>query len=101
MQYSTRANIIGLLALAKRPLKAVQLIRLAKCVGLSPGNVKSHLTRMVTQGTLHRNGTRRLATYWPSHEQMVVFKGIQARLSEKREQSWNGHWLILTPGLPA
>ena len=42
--------------LADCALTAAQLIRLAKPLGVSATNVKSHLTRMVADGILEREG---------------------------------------------
>jgi DNA-binding transcriptional regulator PaaX len=100
MTSQSRATIVGILVLAGRRLTATQLLRLAAPLGLSASNVKSHLTRMVIEGALRREGPRRLATYRPSPNQMLVIEGIQARLTETPEPAWDGTWLLLTLGLP-
>src|SRR5579859_6456260 len=69
MSGSGRTTIIGMLLLAERSLSAPQLIRLASPLGLSATNVKSHLTRMVAEGVLRREGSVRLAVYAPSADQ--------------------------------
>jgi DNA-binding transcriptional regulator PaaX len=94
MNGSGRTTIIGILVLAERSLSAAQLIRLASPLGLSATNVKSHLTRMVAEGVLRRQGPARLAVYAPSADQMAVIQGIQARL-RPREESWDGTWMML------
>ena len=74
----SRTLIMGMLVLAGRKLTAAQLIRLAQPLRLSPTNLKSHLTRMVAEGVLIREGPARLASYRPSPEEMLVVNGIQA-----------------------
>src|ERR1700742_4446046 len=94
MNASSRTTIIGILVLAERSLSAAQLIRLASPLGLSATNVKSHLTRMVAERVLRRQGPARLAVYAPSADQMAVIRGIQARL-RPCEESWGGTWMML------
>lgn len=94
MSGSGRTTIIGILALAGRSLSAAQLIRLASPLGLSATNVKSHLTRMVAEGALRREGPARLAVYAPSADQMALIEGIQARL-KPCEEPWDGTWMML------
>lgn len=95
MDGSSRTIITGLLVLAGRRLSAAQLIRLAAPLGLSATNVKSHLTRMVAEGALEREGPTRLATYRPSAGQLLVIEGIQARL-KTHEEPWDQSWMMLT-----
>jgi DNA-binding transcriptional regulator PaaX len=95
-----RATIIGILVLAQRPLRATQLIRLAAPVGMRASNVKSHLTRMVREGSLKRQGPARLATYEPSARQAIVVAGIDARLSLQATSDWDSTWYMLALGLP-
>jgi phenylacetic acid degradation operon negative regulatory protein len=83
-----------MLVLAEQSLSAPQLIRLASPLGLSATNVKSHLTRMVAEGVLRREGSARLAVYAPSADQMAVIEGIQARL-RPCEEPWDGRWMML------
>src|SRR5579883_721669 len=100
MSGSGRTTIIGMLVLAERSLSAPQLIRLASPLGLSATNVKSHLTRMVAEGSLRREGPARLAVYAPSADQMAVIEGIHARLRPCKE-SWDGRWMMLALRYPA
>ena len=94
MNGSGRTTIIGILVLAERSLTAAQLIRLASPLGLSATNVKSHLTRMVAETVLRREGPARLAVYAPSPDQTAVIQGVQARL-KPCEESWDGTWMML------
>src|SRR5215468_10206694 len=94
MNGSGRTTIIGILVIAERSLSAAQLIRVASPLGLSASNVKSHLTRMVAEGVLRREGPARLAVYAPSAEQTALIQGIQARL-RPCEESWDGTWMML------
>src|SRR4051812_21368198 len=79
----SRSIILGILVVAGRELSAAQLIRLAAPLKLSASNVKSHLSRMVAEGSLERSGPARLASYLPSPSQRPVIEGIQARLRQK------------------
>ena len=101
MQMHARTTILGILVLANRPLTAAQLIRLAEPLGLSASNLKSHLTRMVIEGSLVRNGSVRQATYSPSAAQNRVVTGIKARLMEDPKGPWDNTWYMLTFHLPA
>jgi DNA-binding transcriptional regulator PaaX len=80
--------------MADRSLSAAQLIRLAVPLRLSATNVKSHLTRMVAEGTLQRHGPSRLSIYAPSPVCMAMIEGIRARLT-LCEEPWNGNWMMM------
>ena len=96
----SRTIVTGAMVLAGRPLTAAQLIRLTEPLGLSSSNLKSHLTRMVREGTVTRAGPARLAVYRPSPAQQMVIAGIDARLAETRHRTWDGKWLTLLLWLP-
>jgi phenylacetic acid degradation operon negative regulatory protein len=98
---STRTLLFGIFVLAGRRLTATQVIALARPLGISATNVKSHLTRMVAEGALRRSGPPRRALYWPSPSQATVVEGIHARLEEVREEPWDHTWLVLTLRLPS
>jgi DNA-binding transcriptional regulator PaaX len=100
MNESSRTIIMGILVLAGRRLSATQLVRLAAPLGLSATNVKSHLTRMVAEGVLEREGPTRLASYCPSADQLAVVEGIQARLNTTREEPWDQGWMMLALNFP-
>jgi phenylacetic acid degradation operon negative regulatory protein len=99
MSVSSRSAIVGLLVLAGRRLTAAELIRLAAPLGLTPTNVKSHLTRMVAEGALEREGSARLSSYGPSDAQRLIIDGIHARLTPV-EEPWDGAWIMLALRLP-
>src|ERR1043165_6701426 len=99
MNASGRTIIPGILVLAGRPLSATQLIRLAEPLGLSATNTRSHLSRMVSEGVLEREGPARLATYRPSMRQSLVIDGIRVRLKES-EEPWDHTWMMLALQLP-
>ncbi len=100
MQSYARTTILGTLVLANRALSAAQLIRLTEPLGLSASNLKSHLTRMVNEGSLARRGPARQATYSPSAAQNRVVTGIKARLVEDSKRPWDNTWYMLTFHLP-
>jgi DNA-binding transcriptional regulator PaaX len=98
---STRTLLFGIFVLAGRRLTATQVIALARPLGISATNVKSHLTRMVAGGALRRFGPPRRAVYWPSPSQATVVEGIHARLEELQEEPWDCTWLMMTLRLPS
>jgi len=98
---STRTILFGILMIAGRRLTASQVILLARPLGISATNVKSHLTRMVAEGAILRKGPARSAWYWPSPSQMAVVEAVLARLEETAAEDWNGTWILLTLSMPA
>jgi DNA-binding transcriptional regulator PaaX len=98
---STRTTLFGIFVLARRKLTAAQVIALARPIGISATNVKSHLTRMVAEGALERTGPKRAARYGPSPRQSAVVEGIQARLENDSEEPWDGEWICLALKMPS
>lgn len=87
---------MGVLVTAERALTAAQLIALAEPLGMSATNLKSHLSRMVSEGVLQREGPTRLATYRPAQGQSHIIESIRARTRVTAEESWDCTWLMLT-----
>lgn len=98
---ATRTALFGIFVVTRRKLTASQVIALAQPMGFSPANIKSHLTRMVAEGALHRSGPVRLARYWPSEKQTVVVHGITARLQNSNAERWDGGWIMMALRFPA
>jgi DNA-binding transcriptional regulator PaaX len=98
---SIRTLIFGIFVLANRKLTASQVIALAKPLRISATNVKSHLTRMVKEGTLRRSGPARQTLYWPSQSHSKIIESINARLCESRTESWDRTWLVLMLQMPS
>ena len=98
---STRTTLFGILVVAEHPLTTGQIIALAKALGISATNVKSHLTRMVADGTVRRAGRRRFARYSPARKGQDLIQGISARLDVQRDGPWDGRWLVLTLRRPS
>jgi DNA-binding transcriptional regulator PaaX len=96
----TRSLLFGLFVQAGRRLTAAQVIALARPLGLSATNVKSHLTRLVKEGALERNGSVRSAEYAPTPSQQEVVEGIAARIRVAEPEPWDGAWLMLAPRMP-
>jgi DNA-binding transcriptional regulator PaaX len=92
---STRQTLFGIFLVAGRPLTAAQVIALATPLGLSASNVKSHLTRLVADGALTREGPVRAARYAPSEHQARLAEGIRLRLDTRTPPEWDGDWLSL------
>src|SRR5947209_143619 len=97
---NTRTLLFGIFVVARLRLSASQVIRLAAAFAISATNVKSHLTRMVAEGVLQREGPVRLARYWPTANQAGIIERIQDRLAEPEETDWNGEWLMLALRMP-
>ncbi len=97
---STRTLLFGIFLLARRKLTASQVIALARPLGISATNVKSHLTRMVAEGALERRGPKRAARYGPSPDQRAVVRGIDARLRSDSAEPWNDEWILLSLKMP-
>jgi DNA-binding transcriptional regulator PaaX len=93
--------LFGIFVVADRPLTAGQVIALARPLRLSATNVKSHLTRMVTEGVLRRTGRRRFARYAPTERQHQVVDGIAERLQVEAGDAWDERWLLLTLRMPS
>ena len=91
---------MGILVTAGRELTAAQLIALAAPLGMSATNVKSHLSRMVSEGVLQREGPTRLAVYQPTQRQKHVIESIRERMQLEAEEHWDSTWLMLTFRLP-
>lgn len=97
---ATRTTLFGALVVAGHPLTTGQIVALAKAIGISATNVKSHLTRMVADGTVRRAGPRRFTRYSPAGKGQDLIQGISARLHVERDQQWDGRWLVLMLRLP-
>jgi len=97
---STRTTLFGIFVLAGRSLTAAQVIALARPLRISATNVKSHLTRMVAEGSLERTGPKRAAQYRPAPSKAAVVEGIEARLESHPEAPWDGEWIVLALKMP-
>ena len=96
---TTRSLLIGLFVLTGRAeLSAAELVRLARCRGASAGNVKSHLTRMVQDGSLVRSGSPRLYLYAPAPGRKRIIEAIEMRI-QPSEEAWNGDWILFAAPL--
>lgn len=95
MNGDTRSALFGIFVMADCALTASEVIALAAPVGITPTNVKSHLTRMVSDGSLRRTGKARLAAYAPSGNRENLISNLKERLGEPSPASWRGDWLVL------
>jgi DNA-binding transcriptional regulator PaaX len=96
----TRQALFGIFLVAGRALTAPQVVALAAPLGLSASNVKSHLTRLVAEGALTREGPVRAARYAPSAHQARLAVGIRERLDVSPPPDWDGQWLSLLAEVP-
>src|SRR3954464_15807605 len=90
-----RTEIFGLFVVTGRPLLAAQVIALARPLGISATNVKSHLTRMVADGSLRRSGPVRKGGYAPTEGRENMIAAIRERLDSPAEK-WDGTWIMLS-----
>jgi DNA-binding transcriptional regulator PaaX len=98
---TTRSLVIGLFVVTGRgELLAAELVQLARCRGVEPSNLKSHLTRMVHDGSLVRRGTPRSYLYAPSPAKRRVIDAIRLRLSPA-DEAWSGDWILLAAVRPS
>lgn len=97
---STRTMLFGALVVAARPLTTGQIIALAEPLRISSTNVKTHLSRMVADGSVRRSGRRRFAQYSPATDGHDRIQAIAARLDVNERETWDGRWLLLTLRLP-
>src|SRR5262245_41696302 len=98
---STRSLIVGAFALTGRTeLNARELIALARPCGVTPTNLKSHLTRMVSEGVLVRSARPRDSSYAPSERRRRVMDAIRERL-RLTSHPWARDWLVLLTRLPS
>lgn len=98
---ATRTLLFGLfVATGRAGLTAAQLVALAKAVGVTPTNVKSHLSRMVADGSLEGRGDVRRTVYRPTEFRRGVIAAIEQRLALARPP-WDGRWLVVLPARPA
>ncbi|MBI1826882.1 MAG: hypothetical protein HY287_15410 [Planctomycetes bacterium] len=101
MKISARSTIIGIMVVAGQKLTATQLIALAAPIGLSASNVKSHLSRMVAEGILDRQGPTRFATYGVTKGEARKIADIKARLTIQPEDPWDRSWFMLALRFPS
>jgi DNA-binding transcriptional regulator PaaX len=92
---ATRTRIFGVLVLVGQPVSTRELVALCKCLGLSATNVKSHLTRLVSEGALVRTGPRRAHRYAISPRRHEIVAAISRRLEAGPSERWDGQWLIV------
>ena len=92
---ATRTRIFGVLVLVGRPVSTRELLALCRPLGLSASNVKSHLTRLVSEGALVRTGPRRAHRYAISPRRQEIVAAISARLETGPSEPWDGQWLIV------
>lgn len=95
----TRTHLFGLF-LAAPEVTAPQLIALAEPLGISATNVKSHLSRLVSEGIVRRRGLRRHAVYSPTERQRPIVEGIALRLDDPPSAPWQGEMLMIAIRFP-
>lgn len=90
----TRALLFGVF-LEAGEVSAPQLIALARPLGITATNAKSHLSRLVAEGVVRRRGLRRLGVYSLTAKQRPIVEAISLRLEEPPVERWAGDWLTL------
>jgi DNA-binding transcriptional regulator PaaX len=92
---ATRTRIFGVLVLVGQPVSTRELVALCEPLGLSATNVKSHLTRLVSEGALFRTGPRRAHRYAISPQRQEIVAAISSRFEAGPSERWDGQWLIV------
>lgn len=92
---ATRTRMFGVLVLVGQPVSARELVALCEPLGLSATNVKSHLTRLVSEGALIRTGPRRAHRYAISPQRQAIVVALSRRLETGPSEPWDGQWLIV------
>jgi DNA-binding transcriptional regulator PaaX len=95
MDGATRTTLFGVLVLVGKPVSAPHLVRLCRALGVSPTNVKSHLTRLTAEGAIIRSGLRRSHRYAVSPQRQEIVRAISTRLHRRPTQPWDGTWLMV------
>jgi phenylacetic acid degradation operon negative regulatory protein len=100
MNLRARSELFGLILTVGRAT-APQLIALARPLGLTASNVKSHLSRLAAEGIVLREGPTRRAVYSLTDKRQGIVASIATRLEEPPDRRWNGEWLCLAIRMPA
>jgi len=95
MNGDTRTRIFGVLVLVGKPVSARELVALCRPLGMTATNVKSHLTRLVTEGALVRTGRRRTHLYAVSEQQQEFVRAVSSRLRLRPTERWDEQWLMV------
>ena len=95
----TRTHLFGVF-LAAPVVTAPQLVALARPLGVSATNVKSHLSRLVGEGVVRRRGPPRRAVYSLTERQRPIVEGIAARLDDPPDVPWQGEMLMIAVRFP-
>ena len=102
-QDTTRTQVFGLFVVAETPsLTMGQLVRLGTAVGLSETNIKSHVSRLCSDGSLMRMGEFGASRYALSEARRRIVESLRERMVplEKRREPWSGRWWLLGLHLP-
>ncbi len=98
---TTRTRVFGLFVVADaRQLALAQLVRLGEVTGLTATNVKSHVSRMVADGSLIRIGPPGASRYAPSRHRLRVVQVLRDRLAPPPDERWDRSWWVLGIDLP-
>jgi DNA-binding transcriptional regulator PaaX len=95
MNGDTRSRMFGVLVLIGKPVSARELVALCRPLGISATNVKSHLTRLVTEGALIRTGRRRTHRYAISPLRQRFVHAVSSRLQLPPAERWDEQWLMV------
>jgi len=95
MNEATRTKLFGVLVLVGQPVSSREMVDLCRPLGLSATNVKSHLTRLVSEGALVRSGPNRMHLYSVSPERQKLVDALSSRLRQQPDERWDGQWLMI------
>ena len=98
---TTRTRVFGLFVVTgSESLTLAQLVRLGLAVGLTASNVKSHISRMVADGSLLRRPAPSASRYAPSENRMRMVRTLRARLAPAAKERWNLRWWLVALDAP-
>lgn len=95
MDGGTRGRIFGVLVLVGKAVSARELVALCRPLGISATNVKSHLTRLVSEGALLRTGRRRAHRYAIAPQRQRFVQAVSRRLASLPAEPWDEQWLMV------
>src|ERR1044072_9692654 len=95
MNEATRTKLFGVLVLVGQPVSSREIVDLCRPLGLSATNVKSRLTRLVSEGALVRSGPNRMHLYSVSPERQELVDALSSRLREQAEERGDGEGVVV------
>lgn len=94
-------RVFGLFMIADLgAMTLAQLVRLGTAAGLTATNIKSHVSRMVGDGSLVRTGPAGASQYAPSEHRLRIVGVLRDRLAPLPDEPWHRTWWVMGVDLP-